>query len=364
MRMPNLSALRDLPLEQKRTETFKAVRAAISLAPMAIEMLGTKAPAMFARNDSRFDGGAIKRPEVADIKSFLTGDLAAPYFGGTKWAVPADNPNLTAVAGQFDQFFHDLPAFDLQFMPLFRFIDMRRSNETSFDITSTNLGISWEQRDPGGVVKPRREFAEANTAIPYLTYAAALSIQDDWLRFNKFYRVEEAVNEFNARYFKSFADAHYGLFVALGAGINVTYATSDTLTFNAAVAVISRNLENKGFAINGPLVLDIVCSPERVGKVLAFLQATRGSSYAAFRSTEQPIAWSVRNVIVTTRVPSADNNYYLCVPEQKNQRAVWMDPSVESQREASVGATDWYGTAKFNAVIGDSDQVRRVGLSP
>jgi hypothetical protein len=359
-KIPNISKLRGLPEDQQKAALRGMVAFGLKLPHMAIDMLGAKAPIVFRHGESRMKAathGPVALPTDPEIKAYLTGDAAAKFLGA-KWAVPGDNPQLTDTANAFNQFFHELPALDLAYQSLYDFVDMRGSSETTFEVINSNLGITWRRVDGGGNLKPNREIGEGSVSIPYLTYGAALGIQDDWFRFNKFYLVEDAVREFQAKYFSLHSDAHYGLLTALGAGVNQAFATNDQTTLNNAAATIARAMEPKGYG-SGSMQFDIVTSPEQAGRIQLMLEARQGSAFVAMQN-RQPIAWTIRNVIVSTRVTAGDTGYYLVLPGLRMKRAQWLDPQLESDRVASAAATDWYARAQFNAVIADTAQVRRV----
>jgi hypothetical protein len=362
-KIPNLSRLRSLPQDQQKAALRGMVAFGLMLPHMATDMLGAKAPLVFRHGESRMKGathGPVALPTDGEIKAWLTGDSAAKFFGA-KWAVPGDNPQLTDTANAFHQFFHELPALDLGYQSLYDFVDMRGSSETTFEVINSNLGITWSRIDGGGNLKPNREIGEGSVNISYVTYGAGLGIQDDWFRFNKFYLVEDAVREFQAKYFALHANAHYGLLTALGAGVNTAFATNDQLTLNNAAATIARAMEPKGYA-SGSMQFDIVTSPEQAGRLLLMLEARQGSAFVAMQN-RQPIAWTIRNLIVSTRITAADTGYYLVLPGLRMKRGQWLDPTLESDRVAAAAATDWYARAQFNAVIADTAQVRRVLFS-
>lgn len=358
----NFAALQGMPESGQRTALFSAIKAKLLLMPMLVDMLGpVRAAKATASNDARFSGGTIAAPTLDEVKAYMTGNGAAKFLGGQKWAVPADNPILTQQSNAVVAFFHDsIKDVDLGFQVLFDLVDLRGSNQESFDLLNSNFGIVWEQAKPGGKVKPRREISESKTTVPYLTYRAGLSLLDDWIRYQKYYLISDALAEFEGKYWETQADLHYGLLTSLGAGIDVAFATDDATTFNAAAAAILRANYGKGYAIGSNAQLDIVVSPEKVGRVLAMLDAKRGSPMVSFGTQKQPISFSVRNVIVTNRVPANSTGYYLVLPGRKLKRGVWQDMTIETQRDAAVSAEDWYGKGQFNAIVGDSDQVRRV----
>lgn len=279
----------------------------------------------------------------------------------TKWATPSDNPILTDVSNRVESFFHtNMPEMDLQWTNLFDLVDLRTSQQDSFEIIDTNAGIAFQQIQPGAKIKVRREIAESQTSVPVLTYGDGIGLQDDWLRFQKFWKIEEVVSEFRAKWFDTVASAHYSLFTSQGAGINQAFAVDDTQTFNAAAARILRDVRDKGYGAGPQAQFWIVCAPEHVGRILKMLEATQGSQIVAFNASAQPIAYRVAGVIATTYVPANSTGYYLVLPGRKIKRGLWKDLSIESGRDIYTRATDWVGHGQFNAIVGDSVQVRRV----
>lgn len=359
----NFAALPGLSEADQRTQLFAGIKASLMMMPLVIDIVGgARAAKAAAANESIIQGAPVGGLTIDEVKAFLTSDKAAKYMPTRqKWAVPNDNPILTQQSGAVVTFYHDnMKDVDLGWQVLFDLFDLRGSNQDHFELINANFGIVWEQKKPGGQTKPRREITEARVNVPYLTYTTGFSLLDDWLRFNKYYLVSDMLAEVEGKYWELMAQTHYGLLTALGAGINVAFATDDATTFNNAAATILRNNEGKGYALGANAQLDIVVNPEKVGRVLAMLDAKRGSPMIAFGAQKQPISFQVRNVIVSNYVPSNSTGYYLVLPGRKLKRGTWLDLSIESKREPSVSADDWYARAQFNAIIGDSAQVARV----
>jgi len=279
----------------------------------------------------------------------------------TKYSTASDNPILVDLASEFASFFHsNMPELDTGYLGLFDLVDMRGSTHDHFDIVDTNAGITYEQIAPGAAIKKRTAISESRTQVPFLTYGAGLGLLDDWLSYQQFWKVDEAIGEFRAKYFDTKASLHYGLLTALGSGIDVAFATDDATTFNSAAAAILRNVRSSGYAVGQNAALKIVTSPEQVGRVKRMLEATSGSTMLAFGTMKQPIAYQVDEVIASTYIAANDTGYYLVLPRRKLKRGEWRDLGIEQQRNASARATDWYASGQFNAVVGDSNQVRRV----
>ena len=153
---------------------------------------------------------------------------------------------------------------------------------------------------------------------------------------------------------------HYGLFTALGNGIDQPFQTDDTVTFNAAAAKVLRDIHGAGYGVGQNASFWILCAPEHVGRILKMLEVRSGSAILANQAAKEPLAYNVAGVIASTYVPSNSSGYYLVLPGRKIQRGVWKDLTVESERDIYSRAQDWVFHMQFNAAIGNSAQVRRV----
>jgi hypothetical protein len=229
-----------------------------------------------------------------------------------------------------------------------------------FDIDDTNAGITFKQLKPGEAIKPTTAIAESRLQVFYLTMGAGISILDEWLQFQQYWKIDDFVAEFIAKYYDQMANTHYSLFTALGNGINVPFTTDAATTLNVAGATILRNLRNQGYGISQNTAFKILCAPEKVGVILATLEAQRGSMMVQFGTMKQPVAYTIDAVISSTFIPANDTGYYLVLPGKKLKRGVWKDLSVENLRNPAMAANDQFARGQYNAAIGDTNQVRRV----
>lgn len=360
----NFAALSDLPIEQKRSGVFNAVKGALSLLPIALDVIGQQSALKLAANDPNLIKGApAAMPSEQAISAFLISDRASKHFSGTKWAVGADTPAVIATANRVIQFARDnIGEIDLGYTGLFRFVDMRNSQSDSIDVVNTSSAIRFEQNEYGGQIKINRNISASATTLKMMTFSGGVAILDDWLRFNKWYNVQQAVEDLQLSYARDQMDLHYGMLTAVSAGNNVAFTVDDATTFNKAVAGMLRKLDAKKYVLGANVQVDIVVSPENIGRVLAMLEARKGSPMVAYGTQKQPIAFGVRNVIMTTKIAAAENAYYAVLPERKLVRAVWADLTIETARAADYRATDWYAHGQFNSNLGDQDQVARVLL--
>lgn len=299
-------------------------------------------------------GGKANIPSEARIKAALI----------QKWAVPGDNPNLVDPLNRVVEMFHsNMPEMDTGYASIFDFVDMRSSQLDRFDILDANQGITFSQVQPGEEVKIRRVVNDSLMSVPVCTFADGVGIQDDWLRFQKWWAIGDTVAEFNAKAWDKKAEWHYNLLTALPAGVNVAFDTDDTKTLNKAAAGILRKCQAKGYGAGQNAGFKIVCAPESVGRITKMLTAAAGTLIVAFNANVQPVTVHVSEVVASVKIPANLNGYYLVLPGRKLKRGDWRDLTVESQRNIYVRTNDYVGSLQTNAAIGDQDQVARVQFS-
>lgn len=364
--------LAGLPEDQRNLALKQAIQFEFAKANMALDGWGlpiARAKGALAANEAKFDAPTIDMCKAALLKrpDVLLGEEGAKdqkTVDGLKYATASDNPILTDLASEFAAFFHsNMPTIDTGWMSLYDLVDLRNSPHDHFDIDDTNAGITYTQITSGDSIKKVTKIAEARSQCQYATFGAGLGILDDWITKQMFWRVDEAVNEFRAQHFDNMAKIHYQLFTALSSSIDQAFSTDDPTTFNAGAAKLIRNLRTAGYGVGQNAAFTILCAPEKVGRIKAMLQAQQGSQMVAFGTVKQPIAFTVQSVISSTWISSSDTGYYLILPGKKLKRGVWQDLSIEQQRNSAQRATDWFASAQYNAIIGDTNQVVRVKYS-
>lgn len=338
--------------EQQRKALVEAIDFELMLPSLYLDMYAGKA----ANSDLVTHVGRSKAPAVVGVDGIKAALRA-------KYATPADTPQSSDVAHRIDQWFHTgMQDIDLGWTNLFRFIDLRGSNQPAFDINTGEFGIAFKQRAPGEKTEIWRLPKETGVSVPYVTYSAGAGVLDDWLRFNKWWTIEEIITEFRTKAWMAKAADHYGLITSLSSAINFAHIAGDDLgteTLNAAAAWIYRQQLTKGTAVSASTPLWIVTSPEKRGYILRMLEATQGSLIIGYNNGV-PLAVTVAGVIATTYVAADDTGYYLVLPQRKLARGEWLDLSIEKSRDIYKRAEDMVGTMQYNAVVGDTSQVRRV----
>lgn len=378
------NALTRLAPEAQKTALKQAIDFELKKPALMMNFLQQNKHLLRARYASAANDAAIETPTREDFKSFLSNNLhallpadeqkaiavpgsdfnAGKALFGEKYSTASDNPILTDLASQFAAFFHsNMPDVDTGWMLLFDLVDLRNSPHDHFDVDDTNAGITYTQIAPGAEIKKRTKITESKTSCAYTTYGAGLGLLDDWITKQMFWKIDDVVAEFRSQHFDQMANVHYSLFPALGAGINQAFATDDATTFNAGASTLLRNLRKMGYGVGQNTGFKILCAPEKVGRLQRMLQAQQGSQLVAFGTMKEPIAYTVDAVIASTWIPANDTGYYLILPGKKLKRGLWQDLSVEQQRNASQRATDWYASAQYNAIVGDTNQVVRVQYS-
>ncbi|WP_115513052.1 hypothetical protein [Xanthomonas arboricola] len=341
--------------EQQRMALVQAIDLELSLPGLCLDLIGGKAAndstvTLVGKSAQRADGPKLS---LDAVKAALR----------VKYPTAADTLVSSDVPARIDQWFHTgMQEIDTGWTNLYRLVDMRNGNQDAFEVATGEFGISFKQRAPGEKTEIWRLPSETEMSVKYVTYSAGAGVLDDWLRYNKWWAVENIITEFRAKAWMNQAEQHYGLFTALGAGINFAHIAGDdigTETLNAAAAFIYRQQQLKGTAVSASTPLWIVTSPEKRGYILRMLEATQGSLIIGYQNGI-PLAVTVAGVIATTYVPANDAGYYLVLPQRRNARGVWMDLQIEKNRDIYKRAEDWVGTMQYNAIIADTSQVRRV----
>lgn len=340
-----------LPDEQRGRALAEAISFELQKPQILQDMMSGKSAYLSGQIKSVGATPQIEAPTLESIKSYLA----------RKWTVSSDTPILANVAEQLRDWYHtNMPEIDTGYEALFQYLDLRESNQDHFSIARTNAGVSFKQVKPGEEVKIRRAITEDETIVKYLETADGVGLLDDWLRFQQFWKIDEVVSELRAGFYDRKAGHHYALFNALSSAVNVPFATDDAVTFNAAAASLLRALRGQGYGVGQNPGMYILTSPEQTGRINRMLMATSGSAIVAYKTMEQPISFSTRGVIQSTFIPSDAPGYYLVLPGRQIKRADWADFGVKSASNIYSSSTDWVARGKYNAVIGNAAQVRRV----
>lgn len=294
-------------------------------------------------------------------KSGATGEAITKSFG-QKYLV--SDANTITTNPNVNMFFEARAReFDTGFLQIFDAYDLSNSNQETFTVYGLNGSrFTFKETPKGHRVKVTRHFAGDEETFKGVEYTEGMGLSDNWLHFNKWWNIDEAINEFLFAAARDRANNHYNLIIAQSAAIDVAFDTSDTVTFNKAASHIARAMETKGRATNGRLPI-ILHNQEQKGRLLNMLEAKAASPRVNNDSSLQPLSFEVGALVQTSRIPADADHYYLIQPGGKNKTVSWKGLTVESTRDIYHAATDWVGRENYNAIVGDVDQIRRVKLT-
>jgi hypothetical protein len=298
------------------------------------------------------------RPLVASGDVVLPSEqVKALEAMGVKLTTPSNTANTSArtpvVAGTFNA----LPPEDFGFMSLFDMVDMRGIPQSQFEILDTTNAISFTQRKPGEEAKIY-EVSDAKAVVSFLEFAAGLGFLDVWFQFQQFYKFDDAAMQVRNKYYDQMAALHYGLFTALGAGVNQAFSATDSETIDNACNQIISDCKGKGYFTTERPQFTVVCNP---GLARRLTKAIWPLAVNPNDTGSQPPINNINNLVQTWQLPNT--SYYVVLPGNKLKRGVWMDLQVESARDILKSAEDFVWKGQYNAAIGDSQQVRRNSLS-
>lgn len=336
------------PKGDRRAALCLAIRHELARIPDLFDAMG-KMAALRSRaihsTPTRFDGAFVEK-----------------MFGqySQKYATPSDATTLTGAAHVVSYFQHEFANFNWGFQLLFDFVDMRGIPYDSFETVRTHLATTFDEREPGGRTEVRRDLSEDVSEVPVIEYADGLGILDRWVDSQRWVRIDDALNDFIYGYYSNMAARHYALFTALDSSIDVTFSVDDQTTFAAAIAALLRGCAAQGVPVGESPDLYILTAPEKLGRVQAMLTAQQGALIVAATDSHPAFSPQVRGVITSPEISASDTGYYLILPGRKLKRGVWKDLTLQHDRNIELSATDWVGVGQYNAIVGDSNQVRRV----
>ena len=247
---------------------------------------------------------------------------------------------------------------DRGYEALFGLVDMTSSSNDTFELTNVTGGVTFYQQKPGEEAKLSRLPTAGKVDVGMLRFTGGFAILDDWLRFNKLYKIDELTSETFNRWYDQKANLFYGLVEALGAGVNLAFDTDDVTTINKAAANIVVDMQTAGYAVSAASPVYIVCHPFLLARIYKALAAM----FANPNSNNNQIVYNIAGVIPTAKI--AATSYYVALPGYKSKRAEWEDLNTRpAQRNELVLGADHVWTGAYNGAIAETKQFRRCALS-
>jgi hypothetical protein len=247
---------------------------------------------------------------------------------------------------------------DRGYEALFDEVDMRASNNDTFEVLDVTGGVTFYQQVAGEEAKLSRLPKTAKASVGFCRFTGGFPILDDWLRFNKYYLIDQLFADTTRRWFDKKATLFYSLLAALSSSINQSYTTDDVTTINAACAAILEDLAAEGYIVDENSQFAITCAPSLRARIYKAIAA----SFVNPNTNNNQIVYNISTLISTTKL--ANTSYYVSLPGGKSQRGEWEDLNMRppQRNELALGA-DHVWTGVYNGVIGEAKQYKRCALS-
>ena len=272
---------------------------------------------------------------------------------------PSDAPDLMnrgtpVTAAVFYKSIID-PLADFGFEEIYDLVDMRQSQQTSFDIIDVTNAITFAEVKTGGRMKVYG-ISTTKSTVTKMIIGAAIGILDDWINYAQFWNLNQAVSEARSKYYDKMATDHYALLAAITSDQNESFSTDDITTINNACGQIFSDCDGKGFVLTGNERFILRANPTLKSRIeKAFALTFNGMSTAP-----NQIVYNIDRMY-TTKL--ANTSYYVGLPGRKAKRGVWTDLTAEIDRDILLRGTDVAYTGEYNCAIGEEDQFRRCALS-
>jgi hypothetical protein len=269
----------------------------------------------------------------------------------------AHDPNLQGTAPVVMVMSDTLKTPDRGYEVLFDEVDLRQSTSDTFELLDITGGVTFYQQKPGEEAKLTKLPSTAKTLVSMLRFTGGFPVLDDWLRFNKYYLIDELAADTVRRWYDKKATLFYGLMAAL-TGIDEAFDTDDVTTINNACAQILDDLSKAGYAVDENAEFVITANPKLRGRIYKALAA----SFVNPNTNNNQILYNIRAVVSTTKL--ANTSYYVSLPGEKNRRGEWEDLNARPpmRDELKLGA-DHVWTGGYNGIIGEKKQHRRCQLA-
>ena len=260
--------------------------------------------------------------------------------------------------------FHQVDDPDAGWQEVFDVIDFTATRKNSFDLVDVASGLSFRPVRPGEKALVYKVSGEKVT-VDFGLYGGALGWSKLWFDDEENWKIEDASNEFRARWFARKADSHYDLLSAARPDTDVTWqgsedddqAVRDAATVNAACAAIIADLADKGMEVSATSSF-VVLAP------LPLLARLRSALRLGVSGDGSEVSYNVK-LIPTTRLKNQalttaeTAKYIVALPGRKLKSGNRMDLTVLSEEDVLGYAETVAGWGRYGAVVGETGQLRR-----
>jgi len=181
---------------------------------------------------------------------------------------------------------------DLTWRLIFAEVNLNATSASNYTLRDVQNGVAFRQMAVGEKID-YYSIRGAETAITFDTYGAGLQIPEVWYQDQRWWDIEESIEDYNLAWYKTQADTFFGLLHALtnavygtGTGVNIAYDSTgsdqlekDVNTINNAVVSLLTNLETAGMDVNASTRMVLLCPLQMVSRCQAALDVRRGPLY-------------------------------------------------------------------------------------
>jgi len=260
--------------------------------------------------------------------------------------------------------FHQVDDPDAGWQEIFDVIDFTGTRKNSFDLVDVGSGLSFRPVRPGEKALVYKVAGEKVT-VDFGLYGGALGWSKLWFDDEEYWKIEDASNEFRARWFARKADSHYDLVsaarpdsdVAWQGGVDDYQVARDAATINAACADIIADLAGKGMDVSATSNF-VVLAP------LQILARLRNALRLGSAGDGSEVSYNVK-LIPTTRLKNQaltaaeTAKYVVALPGRKLKSGNRMDLTILSEDDVLGYAETVAGWGRYGAIVGETGQLRR-----
>jgi hypothetical protein len=246
--------------------------------------------------------------------------------------------------------------FDFGFEELFELVDMRSSMQTQFNILGITNGITFREVKSGEKMKVYG-ISDTKSTVNKMIVAAAIGILDDWINYNQYWNLNQALVEARGKYYNKMSTDHYALIKTAGSANTQAFATDDITTINNACAAILAACAAKGFTLTGNEVFELranISLKARIEKAFAL----------TFNS---PVTTAANQLVHTLNrkytTQLVGTSYQVILPGRKLMRGIWSDLKAEADRDILLRGSEVAYSGEYNAAVGEGAQVKQLALS-
>ncbi|HUT30921.1 MAG TPA: hypothetical protein VMX13_14105 [Sedimentisphaerales bacterium] len=289
------------------------------------------------------------------------------------------------VSQLFEKFKVGTGEVDMSWLSVFDALDLSNSTLSSFDIVDVKNGLSFKKVLPGekALIYGLTGVSES---VRFDQYGAGLQIPGVWYEDQRWWDIEEAVQDYNLAWWERLAEVFFalieaatdGIFGGTVDGVNIAYDAvgsttleKDVNTINAGVMSLFDGLKAAGMRTGSATPLVLICNLSRRDRCAAALEARRGVVY----SGPETLIREIR--LVTTLGLTTSNTWnsngagtehtadelplgYLAVPGRKckylNRRPLRVYPP---RFDEQIYATSVFAWGRYGGVLNEA-QVRRL----